>query len=72
MSFVSTQPAELSAAAENLQCIGSAMTTQNAAVAAPTAGVLPAGDRRPERRCTSVAPRPSRRRRRVRNRPCRR
>jgi hypothetical protein len=42
MSFVSTQPAELSAAAENLQGIGSAMTAQNAAVAAPTTGVLPA------------------------------
>jgi hypothetical protein len=33
MSFVSTQPAELSAAAENLQGIGSAMTAQNAAAA---------------------------------------
>jgi PE family len=42
MSFVSTQPAELSAAAENLQGIGSAMTAQNAAVTAPTTGVLPA------------------------------
>jgi PE family len=42
MSFVSTQPAELSAAAENLQGIGSAMTAQNAAAAAPTTGVLPA------------------------------
>jgi hypothetical protein len=42
MSFVSTQPTELSAAAENLQSIGSAMTAQNAAVAAPTTGVLPA------------------------------
>ena len=42
MSFVSTQPAELTAVAENLQGIGSAMTAQNAAVAAPTTGVLPA------------------------------
>jgi hypothetical protein len=42
MSFVSTQPAELSTATENLQGIGSAMTAQNAAVAAPTTGVLPA------------------------------
>ena len=42
MSFVSTQPAELSAAAENLQGIGSAMTAQNAAAATPTTGVLPA------------------------------
>jgi hypothetical protein len=42
MSFVSTQPAELSAAAENLQGIGSAMMAQNAAAAAPTTGVLPA------------------------------
>jgi hypothetical protein len=42
MSFVSTRPAELSAAAENLQGIGSAMTAQNAAAAAPTTGVLPA------------------------------
>jgi PE family len=42
MSFVSTQPAELSAAAENLQGIASAMTAQNAAVAAPSTGVLPA------------------------------
>jgi hypothetical protein len=42
MSFVSTQPAELSAAAENLQGIGSAMTAQNAVAATPTTGVLPA------------------------------
>jgi len=42
MSFVSTQPAELTAGAENLQGVGSAMTGQNAAVAAPTTGVLPA------------------------------
>ena len=42
MSFVSTQPTELTAAAENLQGIGSSLTTQNAAAAAPTTGVLPA------------------------------
>jgi PE family len=42
MSFVSTQPTELTAAAENLQGIGSATTAQNAAAAAPTTGVLPA------------------------------
>lgn len=35
MSFVSTQPTELTAAAENLQGIGSSL-------AAPTTGVLPA------------------------------
>ena len=42
MSFVSTQPTELTAAAENLQSIGSSLTVQNAAAAAPTTGVLPA------------------------------
>ena len=42
MSFVSTQPTELTAAAENLQGIGSSLTAQKAAVAAPTTGVLPA------------------------------
>jgi hypothetical protein len=42
MSFVSTQPTEVSAAAENLQGIGSAMTAQNVAAATPTTGVLPA------------------------------
>ena len=42
MSFVSMQPAELTAAAENLQGIGSSLTAQNAAAAAPTTGVLPA------------------------------
>jgi PE family len=42
MSFVSTQPTELTAAAENLEGIGSAMTAQNAAAAAPTTGVIPA------------------------------
>ena len=42
MSFVSAQPAELTAAAENLQGIGSSMTAQNMAAAAPTMGVVPA------------------------------
>src|SRR5271163_3851143 len=42
MSFVSTQPAELTAAAENLQGIGSSLAAQNVAAAAPTTGVLPA------------------------------
>ena len=42
MSFVSTQPTELTAAAENLQGVGSSLTTQNAAAVAPTTGVLPA------------------------------
>jgi hypothetical protein len=42
MSFVTTQPAELMAAADNLQGIGSSMATQNAAAAVPTTGVIPA------------------------------
>jgi hypothetical protein len=42
MSFVSTQPTELTAAAENLQGINSSLTAQNSAVAASTTGVLPA------------------------------
>lgn len=42
MSFVSTQPDDLTAAAGNLQGIGSALTAQNAAAAAPTTGVVPA------------------------------
>src|ERR1700709_159923 len=42
MSCVSAQPDELTAAADNLQGIGSAMTAQNAAAAAPTTGVVPA------------------------------
>jgi hypothetical protein len=42
MSFVSTQPADLTAAAGNLQGVGSAMTAQNAAAAAPTLDVVPA------------------------------
>jgi len=42
MSFVSTQPEALTAAAGDLQSIGSAMTGQNAAATAPTTGVVPA------------------------------
>ncbi|ATA28707.1 PE family protein [Mycobacterium lepraemurium] len=42
MSFVTTQPEALTAAAGNLQAIGSALSAQNAAAAAPTAGVVPA------------------------------
>lgn len=42
MSFVTTHPEALAAAAGKLQGIGSAMAAQNAAVAAPTTGVAPA------------------------------
>ncbi len=42
MSFVTTQPEALSAAATNLSGIGSALAAQNAAAAAPTTGVVPA------------------------------
>jgi hypothetical protein len=42
MSFVTTQPELLGAAAGTLQGIGSAMTAGNAAAAAPTTGVIPA------------------------------
>ncbi|MGA9360904.1 MAG: PE family protein, partial [Mycobacterium sp.] len=42
MSFVSTQPEALTAAAGTLRGIGLAMSTQNAAAAAPTTGVVPA------------------------------
>src|SRR5271165_5256297 len=42
MAFVSTQPEDLTAAAGNLQGIGSSVTAQNAAAAAPTTGVVPA------------------------------
>jgi uncharacterized protein (DUF362 family) len=42
MSFVSTQPEVLTAAAGTLQVIGSSMSAQNAAAAAPTTGVVPA------------------------------
>jgi hypothetical protein len=42
MSFVSTQPEALTAAADALQGIGSSVSGQNAAAAAPTTGVVPA------------------------------
>ena len=42
MSFVTTQPEALAAAAGTLQGIGSTMSAQNAAAAAPTTGVVPA------------------------------
>jgi hypothetical protein len=42
MSFVTAQPDLLTAAAGDLQGIGSVMIAQNAAVAGPTTGVIPA------------------------------
>lgn len=42
MSFVTTQPESLVAAAANLQSIGSAVSAENIAAAAPTTGVIPA------------------------------
>jgi hypothetical protein len=42
MSFVTTQPGALMSAAGGLQAIGSTLSAQNAAAAAPTAGVVPA------------------------------
>jgi PE family len=42
MSFVTTQPEALTAAAANLQSIGSAMSAENAAATAPTTGMVPA------------------------------
>ncbi len=42
MSFVTTDPEALIAAAGNLEGVGSAMAAQNAAAAAPTTGVVPA------------------------------
>jgi hypothetical protein len=42
MSFVTTQPEAIAAAAGSLQGIGSALNAQNAAAAAPTTGVIPA------------------------------
>jgi len=42
MSFVTTQPEMLAAAVAHLQSIGSAMSVQNAAAAAPITGVVPA------------------------------
>ena len=43
MSFVTTQPHVLAGAASDLQAIGSALSAPNAAAAAPTTGVVPAG-----------------------------
>jgi PE family len=42
MSFVTTQPETLSAAAGDLQGIGGDVAAQNAAAASPTTGVIPA------------------------------
>lgn len=42
MSFVTTQPEALAAAAAALRAIGAALVAQNAAAAAPTTGVVPA------------------------------
>lgn len=42
MTFVTTQPDMLTAAAGQLEGLGAAMTAQNEAVAAPTTGVIPA------------------------------
>ncbi len=42
MSFVTAQPELLTAAAGNLNGIGSVMVAQNAAASAPTTGVIPA------------------------------
>jgi hypothetical protein len=42
MSFVTTQPEMLAAAAASLQGIGAMMSAHNAAAAAPTTGVVPA------------------------------
>ncbi len=41
MSFLTTQPEMLAAAAEVLQTIGAATTASNAAAAVPTTGVVP-------------------------------
>lgn len=42
MSFMTTQPETLAAAAGNLEDIGSAMSAHNTAAAAPTTGLIPA------------------------------
>ncbi len=42
MAFVTTQPEALAVAAGSLQSIGSTLSAQNAAAAAPTTGVVPA------------------------------
>jgi PE family len=43
MSFLTAQPQTLAAAAGELQAIGSDLTVRNAAAAATTTGVVPAG-----------------------------
>jgi tRNA G26 N,N-dimethylase Trm1 len=42
MTFVTTQPEMLTSAAGQLQGVGTAVAAQNAAIAAPTTGVVPA------------------------------
>lgn len=42
MSFVTTQPEALSAAARDLQTIGSTVSSESAAAAGPTTGITPA------------------------------
>lgn len=42
MSFVTTEPQALTAAATTLQTVGSSMSVENSASAAPTTGVIPA------------------------------
>ncbi|MDI3314992.1 MAG: PE domain-containing protein [Mycobacterium sp.] len=42
MSFVTTVPEALAAAASQLEAIGTSMATENAAIAVPTTGVVPA------------------------------
>jgi tRNA G26 N,N-dimethylase Trm1 len=42
MTFVTTQPEMLTSAAGQLQDVGTAIAAQNAAIAVPTTGVLPA------------------------------
>jgi PE family len=42
MSFVTTQPEMMAAAAGTFQTIGSAMAADNSAAAGPTTGVIPA------------------------------
>ena len=41
MTFVTTQPDMLTSAAGQLQGVGTAIAAQNAAIAAPTTGVVP-------------------------------
>jgi pyridoxal/pyridoxine/pyridoxamine kinase len=42
MSFVTTHPEVLAAAASNLQAVGSGVNAESSAAAAPTTGVVPA------------------------------